>query len=212
MGECDCITVFTPTHPTPPPTPRPSHTNTHLHTHTHTHTQVKYFARRKAYNRTVKQKKKAYKQKFISNLNDALGKDPQTVWKMLRELKDSENAEGENKCQASATKWINHLENLIIADVNVSHERKRQVETELANAVKDTKSAHLDRPITSAEVVQACRTLKNRKAPGKELHSKWNHKGKLTRYEQCAKQTFQRNPKHRSQPRFLEDRGKCPYL
>ena len=50
----------------------------------------------------------------------------------------------------------------------MSHERKRQVETELANAVKDTKSAHLDRPITSAEVVQACRTLKNRKAPGKD--------------------------------------------
>ena len=64
---------------------------------------------------------------------------------MPRELKDSENAEGENKCQVSATKWINHLENLISADVNVSHERKRQVETELANAVKDTKSTHLDR-------------------------------------------------------------------
>ena len=130
--------------------------------------QVKYFARRKAYNRTVKQKKKAYKQKLISNLNDALDKDPQTVWKMLRELKDSENAEGESKYQTSATKWINHLENLISADVNVSHERKRQVTTELTNAVNDTQSAHLDHPITSAEVVQACRTLKNRKAQGKD--------------------------------------------
>ena len=130
--------------------------------------QVKYFARRKTYNRTVKQKKKAYKQKLISNLNDALDKDPQTVWKMLRELKDSENAEGESKYQTSATKWINHLENLISADVNVSHERKRQVATELTNAVNDTQSAHLDHPITSAEVVQACRTLKNRKAPGKD--------------------------------------------
>ena len=57
---------------------------------------------------------------------------------------------------------------MISADVNVSHERKRQVETELANAVNDTQSAHLDRPITSAEVGQACRTLKNRKAPGKD--------------------------------------------
>ena len=54
------------------------------------------------------------------------------------------------------------------ADVNVSHERKRQVENELANAVKDTKSAYLDHPVTSAEVVQACRTLKNRKYPGKD--------------------------------------------
>ena len=43
---------------------------------------------------------------------------------MLWEIKDSENAEGENKCQASATKWIDHLEKLISADVNVSHERK----------------------------------------------------------------------------------------
>ena len=34
--------------------------------------------------------------------------------------------------------------------------------------MKDTKSAHLDRSITSAEVVQACRTMKNRKAPGKD--------------------------------------------
>ena len=86
--------------------------------------QAKYFARREASDRTMKQKKKAYKQKLISNLKDALDKDPQTVWKMLRELKDSENAEGENKCQVSATKWINHLEDLISADVNVSHERK----------------------------------------------------------------------------------------
>ena len=39
------------------------------------------------------------------------------------------------------------------------------METEFVNAVKDTKSVHLDRPITSAEVVQA---LKNRKAPGKD--------------------------------------------
>ena len=74
---------------------------------------------------------------------------------MLRELKDSENAEGENKYQTSATKWINHLENLISAVVNMSHERKRQVETELANTVKDTKSAHLDHRITSAEKPQA---------------------------------------------------------
>ena len=130
--------------------------------------QVKYFAPCKVYNRTVKQKKKAYKQKLISNLNDALDKDPQTVWKMLRELKDSENAEGENKCQAVATRWINHLEHLISAGVNVNHERKRQVETMLANTVKDTKSIHLDRPITSAEVPQACGTLKNRKAPSKD--------------------------------------------
>ena len=34
--------------------------------------------------------------------------------------------------------------------------------------MNDTKSAHLDRPITRVEVEQACRTLKNRKAPGKD--------------------------------------------
>ena len=50
----------------------------------------------------------------------------------------------------------------------MSHERKRQVESELANDVNDTKPAHLDRPITSAEVLQACRRPKNRKAPGKD--------------------------------------------
>ena len=106
----------------------------------------------------MKQKKEAYKQKLISNLNDALDKDP--AWKMLREIIDSENAEGKNNCQVSAARWINHLEKFISADVNVSHEKKRQVETELANAVNDTKFAHLDHPITSAEDVHACRTLK----------------------------------------------------
>ena len=87
---------------------------------------------------------------------------------MLREIKDSDNAEGENKCQVSTTKWINHLENMFSADVNVSHERKRQDETELSNVVNDTKSVHLDRPMTHAEDVQSCRTLKNREAPGKD--------------------------------------------
>ena len=71
--------------------------------------QAKYFVWRKAYSHTVKQRKKAYKQELISNLHHALNKDPQTVWKMLRELKDAENIPAENKCQVSATKWLNHL-------------------------------------------------------------------------------------------------------
>ena len=59
--------------------------------------QAKYCVRRKTYNQTVKQRKKAYKQELIRNLHDTLSNDPQTVWKMLRELKDAENIPGENK-------------------------------------------------------------------------------------------------------------------
>ena len=66
----------------------------------------------------------------MSNLNDALGKDPKTVWKMLRELKDFENTEGKNNCQCYKMDQLSG--NLITADVNVSH---------------------LDLPITSAGVL-----------------------------------------------------------
>ena len=60
---------------------------------------------------------------------------------MHRELQYAENIPGENKCQVSATACLNHLENLISAEVNVSHERKRQIETELINAMNGTTSA-----------------------------------------------------------------------
>ena len=94
----------------------------------------------------------------------------------------------------------------------MSHERKRQVETELANAVKNTKPADLDRPITSAEVAQACRTLKNRKAPGKDGITNEIIRASLPEMCSVLNKTLQRHPKHRSQPRLLEDRGICPYL
>ena len=97
----------------------------------------------------MKQRKKAYKQELISNLHDALNIDPQTVWNMLRKLKDAENIQGESKCQVSATKWVNHLENFIHADLNVSYERKRQVETELIDAINGKTSTFLDRPATN---------------------------------------------------------------
>ena len=87
---------------------------------------------------------------------------------MLRELKDSENIPGENKCQVSATKWLNHLENLISTEINVIHERKRQAEIELINAMNGTTSTFSDRPVINPKISKACRTLKNRKAPSKD--------------------------------------------
>ena len=101
---------------------------------------------------------------------------------------------------------------MISADVNVSHERKRQVETELANAVNDTKSAHLDHPITSAEVVKAFRTLKNRKAPGKDGITNEIIRASLPEMCSVLNKLFNAILSTGSQPRVLEDRGKCPYL
>ena len=48
--------------------------------------------------------------------------------------------------------------NLIKAEVNVSHERKRQVETELMNAINGTTSTFLDRPVTNPEY---CRSVED---------------------------------------------------
>ena len=42
----------------------------------------------------------------------------------------------------------------------MSHERKRQVETELRSTMNSTTSTFLDRPATNPEILQACRTLK----------------------------------------------------
>ena len=124
--------------------------------------QAKYFIQRKKWNRTVKQRKKDYKRELISNLHDALNKDLQRFGIFL------ENMQGESQCLVSARKWLTHLENLISADVNSGHERKRQIETEHMNAMNGTTSTFLDCPIINPEILQASRTLKNRKTSGKD--------------------------------------------
>ena len=133
--------------------------------------QTKYFSALKSYNRTVKRVKNEYKNKLVSNLNSAMENNPKEVWKILSDLKNAEAQPQSGRHMLSATKWINHLQNIIGQEVNVSDSRREHIKRELSKMKQmpmSVKNKHLDNPITEREVIQATQKLKSKKAPGKD--------------------------------------------
>lgn len=129
----------------------------------------KYFAKRKIYNRCIKEKKRKYKNILVNKLNDDLNKDPSTAWRTLKELQTM----GEritHKHHISTSKWISHLENIIGKDIEVKEEQRKKIKDELDNIGQcyHVGSSVMDRIISDKEVKEACLHQKNKKSPGKD--------------------------------------------
>ena len=131
--------------------------------------QNKYFSALKTYKRTIKKTKQTYRNKLVSSLNTAMEHDPKKVWNILRELKNIDGSPQSLRYTLNAAKWINHLENLISREVSVDERRKDLVQRELNNTVQQSiPEQNLEKAISVTEVLQAVKSLKCNKAPGKD--------------------------------------------
>ena len=127
----------------------------------------KFFSKRKLYNKLLKRKKRVFKQKLVDALNEALDKDPDSVWKTLHGLKESESPiSDKGKHAVTAGKWIQHLEQLLSSAPSVPAERMREVTGKLDTLLKGEQGSYLDAPITQQEIFNACKNLKTKKSPG----------------------------------------------
>ena len=130
--------------------------------------QAKYFSALKTYNRTVKRVKTEYKNKLVSNLNAAMENDPNEVWKILSDLKNTETQSHSHRHALNTKKWISHLQNLIGQEVNVNENRREHIKRELDEKKLNLTNTYIDNPITIKEVIEATKKLKPKKAPGKD--------------------------------------------
>ena len=79
--------------------------------------RIKHYKKFKEYKRIAKLKKRRYKDKLTSILNDAMDKVPQTAWKIINEVK--KNAVPTDKIEfINRNEWYNHFRNLLQPDSN----------------------------------------------------------------------------------------------
>ena len=126
----------------------------------------KYFTKLKMYKKAIKKKKRHYKDTLVSVLNDAFTNDPQTVWKTLKLLKESDDAQYGKSCPLKPSVWLDHLESLASKEPEVEEATKMSVIAELEKHTATETNSYLDFPITATEIRKASKSLKNKKAPG----------------------------------------------
>lgn len=128
----------------------------------------KYYATRKKYKSTLKKKKRLYRNQLVSKLNEDFDKDPNSVWKTLKELKTIGEVKANNVAKINPMKWINHLKNLIGTETKVAEVRRQEIISELNKIPEKHSIPTLDKDITEEEIRNACKSLKNKKSPGKD--------------------------------------------
>lgn len=127
---------------------------------------AKYYSKRKLYNRLVRKKKAQFKNKLVENLNSAIEKDPNAVWKSLRELREADKPLSQSNSQLNSAKWLQHLEDIVGQEVEIDQKRKAEIEEQLNQAEKDRYFSNLDYQVSHNEILRATKSLKNKKAAG----------------------------------------------
>lgn len=149
----------------------------------------KYFVKRKIYNRLLKRRKKLFKDNLVHTLNEAIDKDPSSVWHVLKELKGTEEVQNNTRQTIGMNKWMTHLEQLLSSEPQTSDERKRFVENELKGVSKD-EVANLDFPVDNKEITLASKHLKSKKSPGKDGITNEMIKASMTTMTSLLRKTF----------------------
>ena len=127
----------------------------------------KYFSQRKLYNSKLKQKKRQYKNTIVKVLNEAMEKDPNSVWSLLQQLKNAETDIGNKDTKIAGSKWITHLETLLNQKGDTT-ERNQEANACNSTNQQTKRNPLLDFPVTIAEISNAAKRLKPKKSPGKD--------------------------------------------
>ena len=128
-----------------------------------------FYKKFKEYKRLTKYKRRKYKERLTSLLNDAMEKDPQAAWKIIDELKN-DSVPSEKSERINRRDWYNHFYKLLHNDTNeVGDEIKTSVKNDLSMYEKQCQTSNLDYQISEKEIFAACKKLKNNKASAYDL-------------------------------------------
>jgi hypothetical protein len=122
----------------------------------------KYHATLKIYKNTLKRKKELFHEKKLEELERVSENDPNSFWKLLKNMSDAFGDPSMSKPDVSANSWLTHFQSL---------HAKHTLETEQNNILQKltkleekTPNNYLYEPISEAEVFSAAKTLKNNKS------------------------------------------------
>jgi hypothetical protein len=93
-------------------------------------------------------------------------KDPNSVWSLLQQLKNTESDHKTNAPKITGNKWITHLEDLLSQNAALS--QNKNIPDISKSTLPIEQNPLLDLPITSAELLMAIKRLKPKKSPGKD--------------------------------------------
>ncbi|MES9993748.1 MAG: reverse transcriptase family protein [Candidatus Thiodiazotropha sp.] len=129
-----------------------------------THEQrLVFFKKRKELKKTVKLKKKIFKQNILDQLNDVSERNPKEYWRLVRDLKELENQSSKTNSPISPEEWIRHFSELLCSKNRENSSEMEKVINEMSSNAYFT---NLDYRITKKEIYAAVKNLNNGKACG----------------------------------------------
>jgi len=124
------------------------------------HVRGSYYKKLKVYNKTRKQKKRAYKQEIINKLELMQAEKPSEFWKVLNDLRTEEGHENP-ATNISLAEWSGYFRNLNQTETKCQ-KNLNDYEELLANLPESC----INNPIRENEIIKAIKKLKNKKAQG----------------------------------------------
>jgi exonuclease III len=126
----------------------------------------KYFLANKKYNHFIRRKKREYKNSIVRVLNEAIEKDPNSMWKLIKELKESETPSNFHQEKLNKSKWLAHLECLLGKEININKNRESMLKEHISRL--NNENTKFEQPITISEISSAAKNIKSKKSPGKD--------------------------------------------
>ena len=125
-----------------------------------------FYSAKKHYRRLLKQKRKAYRDKLITDLEQMSDSNPEQYWKLLADLKNENNRSNKRCDPFLLEEWANYFKTLHSDKHTVTANRETQITQNVRNMELAPTFCELDFTITQHEIKDALKRLKNKKSPG----------------------------------------------
>ena len=124
---------------------------------------VQFHYKKKTYNKLVKDTKRKYEQNLVSQLQSLEINQPQTFWRIYKQLKNLDDVAKENPICPS--EWVDHFSSLLNSIQTIPEDLKSHVKQSLLCKSIPTFN-ELNFRITASELISAAQSLKMGKSPG----------------------------------------------
>ncbi len=127
----------------------------------------RFFQLKKKYKLQVKYKKREFKQGLYNRLVNMSENNPKEYWELFNELKKSNDDINVNDqdCPIKDEEWIKHYKDLL-GPQKMDHIRTKLVRDEINNILDEPYFSELDYRISIDEIMNASKSLKNKKSAG----------------------------------------------
>ena len=127
----------------------------------------RFFKLKRKFKSEVRRRKKAFKQGLYDRLVNLSNDSPKEYWDLFNELKNFNGDSNINKqdCPIKDEEWIKHYTDLL-GPKKLDESRIRYIRDQIENILQEPYFSELDYAVSTEEILEASKSLKNRKAAG----------------------------------------------